>query len=139
MSMARFSSYSLERVRVERRAIGPSRTITLSLPFPPSTNTLFEDVTGDARTPTKRYREWREAAHAEILRQRPRLAMGAVEVTITLEERSGRHDADNLIKAVLDCLVENGIIGGDHSGILRRVTAQWGEAQGACVEITRLS
>ena len=138
--MARFSSYSLERVRVERKAIGASGAIVLALPFPPSTNNLFENAPGLAASiPTKRYRDWREAAHAEILRQRPRLAVGPVEATITLEEQSGRHDADNLIKAVLDCLVAHGIIGGDHSAILRRVTAQWGEVQGARVEITRLS
>ena len=137
--MTRYSSYSLERVRVERKAIGATGTITVALPFPPSTNNLFENARGGGHIATKRYREWREAAHAEILRQRPRLAIGPVEVTITLEERPGRHDADNLIKAVLDCLVEKGIIGGDHSAILRRVTAQWGKTQGARVEITRLS
>jgi Holliday junction resolvase RusA-like endonuclease len=139
MSMARFSSYSLERVRVERKAIGAAGTIALTLPFPPSTNNLFETVQGGGRIPTKRYREWRNTARADILRQRPRLAVGPVEVTITLQERPGRHDADNLIKAVLDCLVEHGLIAGDHSAILRRVTAQWGEAQGVRVEITRLS
>lgn len=136
--MTRFSSYSLERVRVERKAIAAAGTIALALPFPPSTNNLFETAPRGGRVLTKRYREWREAAHAEILRQKPRLAMGPVEVTITLEDRPGRHDADNHIKAVLDCLVEHGLIGGDHSAILRRVTAQWGEAEGARVAITRL-
>jgi len=137
--MTRYSSYSLERVRVERKAIGTAGTITLVLPFPPSASNLFENAPGLGQFATKRYRQWREAAHAEILRQRPRLAIGPVEVTITLEERPGRHDADGLIKAVLSCLVEKGIIGGDHSAILRRVTAQWGKADGARVEITRLS
>jgi len=137
--MTRYSSHSLERVRVERKAIGAAGTITLVLPFPPSANILFESAPGAGHIATKRYRKWREAAHAEILRQRPRLAPGPVEVTITLEERPGRHDADNLIRAVLNCLVEKGIIGGDHSTILRRVTAQWGKTEGARVEITRLS
>jgi Holliday junction resolvase RusA-like endonuclease len=136
--MARFS-YSLEGVRVERKAIPLGGTIRLRLPFPPSTNHLFENTPGGGNIPTKRYRAWREAARAEILRQRPRLAAGPVEVTITLEERPSRPDAENLIKAVLDCLVANGIIAGDRSAILRRVTAQWGKVQGASVEITRLS
>ncbi len=133
------SSYSLERVRVERRRIGLAGAIALVLPFPPSANTLFESAPGGGCVATKRYREWREAAHGEIVRQRPRFAVGPVEVTITLEDRPGRHDADNLLKAVLDCLVDEGIIGGDHSAILRRVTAQWGSAQGARVDIIRLS
>jgi len=137
--MARFSSHSLEGVRVEHKAIGLGGTIRLALPFPPSTSTLFENAPGGGRLPTKRYREWRQTARADILRQRPRLAAGPVEVTITLEERPGRRDADNLIKAVLECLIANGIIAGDHSAILRRVTAQWGMVEGALVEITRLS
>jgi Holliday junction resolvase RusA-like endonuclease len=126
-------------VRVERKAIGLSGTITLALPFPPSINILFEKAPGSERIPTKRYREWQRAAHAEILRQRPRLAIGPVEVTITLDERHGRRDAGTLIKPVLDCLVEKGIIAGDHSAILRRITAQWGKVEAAQIEIRRLS
>src|SRR5690242_5465651 len=103
MPMTRYSSHSLERVRVERKAISAAGTITLVLPFPPSAGNLFENAPGAGKFATKRYRQWREAAHAEILRQRPRLAIGPVEVTITLEERPGRHDADGLIKAVLNC------------------------------------
>jgi Holliday junction resolvase RusA-like endonuclease len=137
--MARFSSSSSGQVRVERKALGAAGTITLALPFPPPSNNLFEEVPGGARTRTKRYREWREAAHKAIDRQRPRLAVGAVEVMITLEEGPGRHGADNRIKAVLDCLVEKGIIAAGHSGILRRVTAQWGDVQGVRVEVTKLS
>jgi Holliday junction resolvase RusA-like endonuclease len=137
VNVARFS-YSLEGVRIERKALGDGGTINVALPFPPSVNTLFEDVPGGGRKQTKRYRDWRDAARQQLLRQRPRLAVGPVEVTITLEERPGRHEADNLIKAVLDMLVETGIIAGDHAGILRRITAQWGTTEGARVEITRL-
>lgn len=72
------SSYSLERVRVERRRIGSAGAIALVLPFPPSANTLFESAPGGGCVATKRYREWREAAHGEIVRQRPRFAVGPV-------------------------------------------------------------
>jgi Holliday junction resolvase RusA-like endonuclease len=137
VNVARFC-YSLEGVRIERKPLGEGGTINVALPFPPSVNNLFEDTPG-GRKQTKRYRDWRDAAHQQLLRQRPRLAVGPVEVTITLEERPVRHEADNLIKAVLDMLVEAGIIAGDHSGIVRRVTAQWGTAEGARVEITRLA
>jgi len=137
--MAQFSSYSLERVRVERKPIGLGGTISLVLPFPPSANNLFESGPGGGRVATKRYREWRQAAHAEILRQRPRLAIGPVEVTITLQEQFGRREADTLIKPVLDSLIASGIIAGDQAAILRRITAQWGDVEGARVEITRLT
>ena len=137
--MARISSYSLETVRVERKAIGRGGTITLALPFPPSGKALWEIAPDGGRTATKRYREWRQAAHAEILRQRPRLAIGPVEVTISFREQAGRRDADTLIKPVLDCLIASGIIAGDQSAILRRITAQWSNVEGAQVEIKRLS
>src|SRR5205809_2752116 len=101
------------------------------MPFPPSVNNLFENAPSGGRKQTKLYRDWREAARRQVQRQRPRIAVGPVEVTITLQERPGRCEADNRIKPVLDLLVETGIIAGDHSGILRRVTAQWGAADGA--------
>jgi len=126
-------------VRVERKAIGLGGTITLALPFPPSSKTLWEIAPDGGRVATKRYREWRRAAHAEILRQRPRLAIGPVEVTISLQERPGRRDADTLIKPVLDCLIASGVIASDQSPILRRVTAEWSNVEGARVEIKRLS
>jgi Holliday junction resolvase RusA-like endonuclease len=126
-------------VRIERKSIGAGGTITVAVPFPPSVNNLFENSPSGGRKQTKLYRDWREAARREIQCQRPRIAVGPVEVTITLQERPGRSEADNRIKAVLDLLVETGIIAGDHSGILRRVTAQWGTADHTWIEITKLS
>jgi len=139
MNVPRSWTHSLESVRVERKSIGAGGTITVAVPFPPSMNNLFENGPVGGRKQTKHYRDWREAARRQIQRQRPRIAVGPVEVTITLQERSGRCEADNRIKPVLDLLVETGIIAGDHSGILRRVTAQWGAAEGARIEITKLS
>jgi len=132
-------SYSLENVRIERKSIGAGGTIKLAVPFPPSMNNLFENAPGGGRKQTQQYRGWRDAAHRQIQRQRPRVALGPVEVTITLQEPLARCQAENRIKAVVDLLVETGIIAGGHSGILRRVTAQWGAAEGAWIEITKLS
>jgi Holliday junction resolvase RusA-like endonuclease len=133
------SSDKLKAVRVERKAIAKGGTIKVALPFPPSMNSLFENAPEGGRKPTRHYRDWRDTARRQIQLQRPRVAVGPVEVTITLQERAGRCEADNRIKAVLDLLVETGIIAGDHSGVLRRVTAQWGAADGALVEVTKLS
>ena len=136
--MAVYSSDRLKDVRVERKSITASGTIKVALPFPPSVNNLFEDAPEGGRKPTRQYRDWRDAARRHIQLQRPRVAVGPVEVTITLQERPGRCEADNRIKAVLDLLVETGIIAGDHSGVLRRVTAQWGTAEGAFVEVANI-
>src|SRR5436190_9986792 len=117
MNVPRSWTYSLEGVRVERKSIGAGGTITVAMPFPPSVNNLFENAPSGGRKQTKLYRDWREAARRQVQRQRPRIAVGPVEVTITLQERPGRCEADNRIKPVLDLLVETGIIAGDHSAI----------------------
>jgi crossover junction endodeoxyribonuclease RusA len=115
-------------------------TLTLDFPFPLSTNNLFNNAPGLGRAMTREYKDWRALAAAELLRQRPRCVIGQVEVVITLQELSGRRDADNHIKAILDSLVENGIIAGDHNKIVRSVTARWGgNVVGAVVEIFSLA
>jgi Holliday junction resolvase RusA-like endonuclease len=126
-------------VRVERKSITASGPIKVVLPFPPSVNNLFENPTEGGRKPTRQYMDWREVARRQIQLQRPRIAVGPVEVTITLQEPARRCEVENRIKAVLNLLVETGIIADDHSGVLRRVTAQWGTADGTFVEIAQLS
>jgi len=62
---------------------------------------------------------------------------GQVEVEIVLRSPFNRpFDPDNRIKAVLDLLVENGIIDGDGDSVLKRITVSVGEDfQGATVTI----
>jgi hypothetical protein len=128
--------HSLDSFRVERRKLRGATAIRLSLPFPPAREQLFVAGAERARIRTTRHKEWRALAASEILRQRPRCVLGPAEVTVTLEEKPGRRDADQFLDAVLACLSENGIVSGDRS--VRRVTVQWGAVRGAVVDIVRL-
>lgn len=108
--------------------------VTLRLPFPPSVNNLFFNV-GRSRARTKLYDDWiREASFAIRFAGSPRVN-GPVEITMTFLEKSGRHDLDNLPKAVLDCLVSMRVIDADDSKIVRKITLQWGGDSGVTVEI----
>lgn len=133
--MIRRGNYNADRFRTQRdtKRIALS-TFTVELPVPPSTNNLFatNSKTG-RRFPSKEYDAWRKEAAQMLMAQRARVAIGPVAITITVQE--GRGDIDNRIKAVIDCLVLNGIIDGDTSKTVRSVTARWGDVVGALVEI----
>jgi hypothetical protein len=127
--------HSLDSFKVERRKLRGASGVRLSLPFPPAREQLFAGTEG-GRVRSTRYKEWRAYAGSEILRQQPRCVLGPAEVTVTLEERPGRRDADQFLDAVLACLSENGIVSGERA--LRRVTVQWGAVKGALVDVVRL-
>lgn len=119
----------VERMRVT------NGTFTVELPKPPSVNQAFgTNWQTKRRFDTKPYEMWKREAAQMLMAQRARCAIGPVEITITIEETKNA-DIDNRIKPVLDCLVENGIIDGDTSKTVRKVTAQWGPVFGAVVEI----
>src|SRR5215469_9074478 len=120
--------HSLDSVRIERRRLRGVTAVRLSLPFPPAREQLFAVSGENGRIRTTRYKEWRALAAGQILRQQPRCVVGLAEVTVTLEEKPGRRDADQFLDAVLSCLFENGIVSGDRS--VRRVTVQWGMVKG---------
>src|SRR6266567_9068578 len=120
---------------VERRAIKERAPITLHLPFPPSANNLFLNVSGSARIPTPAYESWRAAAANAILRSRSRRMNGQVEIFMVFEERAGRRDIANAASVCLDLLAAKGVIETDDSRVVRRLTLQWGDVPGAMIEI----
>jgi len=105
----------------------------LTLPFPPSTNNLFVNVPKRGRVRSSRYDQWLKEAGWELQSQRPRKMGGKVAVTICLcpvDKR--RRDADNGAKSVLDLLVKHGVIEGDDSRFVRKVTTQWVDVGAHC-------
>ena len=132
-----YERHSLDAVRVERRKLRGCLQIRLELPFPPPRDQLFLHGEERSRVRTTRYKEWRAYAASAVLRQQARCIVGPAQVTLTLEEKPGRRDADQFLDAVLACLCENGIVSGDRS--VRRVTVQWGAVKGAVVEVSRLA
>lgn len=116
------------------RKISP--VVALYLPFPVSVNRLYRRTsTGIAAS--DRYRIWKQAAGAEINRQRPGRIKGAFRCRIVLERKDGRSriDADNGIKCLMDALQKNGVIENDKLAI--EVNVSWSEnVKGAHVTLT---
>jgi Holliday junction resolvase RusA-like endonuclease len=100
---------------------------SLFLPFPPSTNALFKNRKG-GRAKTKKYQTWLVEAFEALLKQQAykRDHVDKVAVSVFLKAPTAhRRDADNCLKAICDFLVTHGIIKGDDSRYMRRVSAEW--------------
>ena len=108
--------------------------INLSLPFPPSVNTMFY-THGRTRHPSKRYREW-QAECAVELTNAARIT-GPFEITMQFQRPTrAKRDLDNLAKAPLDAMTKAGVIEDDH--MAQRIVLEWAHdipAKGARVFI----
>ncbi len=105
------------------------KSFVVNLTVPPSVNQIFRNVSAVERTlaeakgkklygrkKTKEYVAWRKTAILEIFAQVPaakRIA-GAVNVTILLPQTT-QADVDNLIKPILDALVDSRRIDDDRN------------------------
>lgn len=118
------TTFGLDNCRVERRPITNKGAVTVDLPFPPSVNNLFANGS-KGRFPTQQYRDWQTSAAWKLLADKPPRVPGPIKVSFEYEEKHGRRDLDNLLKAVLDLLVKHNIIDGDHRTVLRGITASW--------------
>jgi crossover junction endodeoxyribonuclease RusA len=87
--------------------------IELSIPHPPSVNSLYRNVPGRGRAKTERYKTWLTAAGWEIRRQRPGRIEGPYSLTIIVKRKNKRADLGNLVKAVEDILVAHRVIEDD--------------------------
>jgi Holliday junction resolvase RusA-like endonuclease len=112
----------------------------IRLPFPPSVNAMFgaKRGKGRGRYVLPEYELWRADATEALYQQRPKPILGPCQVWIDLDDR--RHgDADNRAKAVLDCLVKFGTIGGDSKKYVRRVSIGWAKCDGCRVAIEEIA
>lgn len=127
--------FGLDKVRVERRVLPAGGSLTLDLSFPPSTNNLFANGS-KGRYTTKEYANWQEENSWRIAEGRhPRVA-GPVSLTFEFEDKPGRRDIDNLLKAPCDFLVKHNIIDGDHRTIVREINAKWALVSGVRITIS---
>ena len=107
--------------------------LELTIPCPPSVNSIYRNVAGKGRVKTARYRTWAVAAGNELLAQRRRHISGPVLIDITCERKRSNEDVDNKIKAAVDLLVEMQIIDDDRN--VQEVRARWGKVTGAVVRV----
>jgi|SRR5581483_2272774 len=87
--------------------------ISLTLPYPPSSNALWRAVQG-RNIASERYRQWKGRALAELMLQRPKRINGPYRLTIVATRPDRRpRDLDNLAKPIGDILQEFGVIRND--------------------------
>jgi len=117
--------FSLDSYKVERRAIAPGGSVTLSMTFPPSVNNLFANSNCGGRFPSKQYKAWKDENAWALLAGKFSRVAGPVRLLFEVEDKAGRRDIDNLLKAPLDLLVKHNFIDGDHRSVVREITARW--------------
>lgn len=95
------------------------------LPWPPSLNNMFVNVRGKGRVRSENYRKWATQAGMLLMTQRPRKFHEPVRVRIELNPPNARaFDLDNRNKALLDLLVEHGVIIDDSNRWVRAVSVE---------------
>lgn len=107
-----------------------SGTLILSM-APPSVNALFHNRK-KGRGKTLAYRNWRAFADQELRDQPSWHVLGKIEVRIYLAATT-RGDADNRIKATLDCLVNAGRIEDDKNVV--KVSAEFSPGESTVIHI----
>lgn len=113
--------------------------VTITLPFPPSVNSLFANRQRGpslrrgarvGRVATPRYRSWQSEADMTVMAARIRPISGSVNVEVTLHPPNGvRRDCDNHLKPILDCLVRMHVLPADDWRVVKRTAATWGDRQ----------
>ena len=110
--------------------------IELRLPFPPSVNAMFLNNSGRGRgrIVSPEYRAWKEQAAWELKAQRPAPVDARCTVEIHLDDRRAG-DADNRAKAVLDALVNAGVLAGDSKKYVKGTYCGWEAVEGCRVRL----
>jgi crossover junction endodeoxyribonuclease RusA len=100
-------------------------SLTLSLPFPVSTNRLYRAVKGRSILSVQ-YRRWKEEAGWLVAAQRQKPIPGPVQVSVALRAPDKRRrDGDNFTKCVFDLLVAHKLIEDDAGSIVRKFNVEW--------------
>lgn len=107
--------------------------MTFRLPWPPSVNRK-------QRYPTKREKEFRAEAIADIRRQIGHWQYACrvrVHLALTPPTKQTR-DADNHIKSVLDAITAAELLADDSAPFVKSVTAEWTDRVGGlgCCDVT---
>jgi crossover junction endodeoxyribonuclease RusA len=93
--------------------------VTIEIPMPPSTNSLFANKRG-GRMKTAAYRAWRNNAVLVGSLPRPARIEGLCDVVVHLPPFAG--DTDNRVKPCLDAAKEIGVIADDGERFVRNVS-----------------
>ncbi len=81
--------------------------------------------------------DWLAAGAAALKRQRAPRLMGAVDITIRLEDAHPKRDGAGCIAPVLGLLSKVGVLQSDRAGTVRRVAVEWAPVRGIEIHIRR--
>jgi crossover junction endodeoxyribonuclease RusA len=98
--------------------------VTLTLPYPPSTNGIWVRTKRGGVGKSNEYNAWLEHVGWVIAQEKPAKIPGKYRLTIEATRPDKRkRDIDNLIKATSDALQKFSVIEDDH--LCQFVSAQW--------------
>lgn len=110
--------------------------VRIVLPWPPSLNNMFLNVKGRGRVRSENYRKWAQDAGWLLLSQHPYKFKDPVRVRVELNPPNARaFDLDNRNKALLDLLVEHGVIVDDSNRYVRAVSVEMVSTGAPCTVI----
>lgn len=113
--------------------------IKLNLEYPPSVNRLWRAIPGRGVIKSKVYREWLEK-NLWIIRGQTRDKIEGkftIEIEATRPDRRKR-DLDNIVKPLLDCIVQAGVANDD--SLCEMLTVKWiNHGTGVAITILPLS
>ena len=81
--------------------------------------------------------DWLAAGAAALKRQRAPRLMGAVDITIRLEDAHPKRCGAGCIAPVLGLLSKAGVLQSDRAGTVRRVAVEWAPVKGIEIHIRR--
>jgi crossover junction endodeoxyribonuclease RusA len=100
--------------------------ISLSLPYPPTTNNLYRNTGGRGRVKTEHYKAWLNEAGWLVKAQRPAPLPGRYRLSLVATAPDARRrDVDNLLKPVSDLLKACGVI--EEDSLAKSVFAEWSD------------
>ncbi len=112
--------------------------IILNIPFPPSLNTYWRNVSGRVLI-SKKGRDYRRAVVQQVAQNKPIKGRLSAEIIAFPPDRR-RRDLDNMLKAVLDALQHAGVYEDDSQidslKIMRSAVVSGGEME---IKIKKLS
>ena len=97
---------------------------------------MFANAPGIGRVKSRRYRTWIKEAGWLVRSQRVGQICGPVKIEIVISNNA-RGDGDNFIKSLVDLAVRNGLIEDDNPRIVRGLTLDFADIEGARVTIRR--
>lgn len=101
--------------------------ISITLPRPPSSNSLFANKQSGGRHITEAYEAWKVEAGWLIKQARLKPIKGQVNISLTVEDRGHRDLSNAGLKSIEDLLVTHGLIEGDDRRYVWGITLGWSE------------